>query len=109
MTSERQREEQFAPGPESFSDDFASATAVAEGRVEVIHGVFAHSLPLSGMTIGQARSELMERMNIPDDAIAVLDGAEASEDTVLGEGQVLNFVKYAGERGGGAANQNWCC
>lgn len=99
MPNERQHRETFGTGPDPFTDAFAPATAVAEGRVEVIHGVYAHSLPLAGMTIGQARAELAERMNLAPDAIAVLDGRQAGDDTVLAEGQVLNFIKHAGEKG----------
>lgn len=100
MANERIRNESFAGGADSFSDDFAGGTAVAtEGQVEVIHGVYAHSLPLTGMTVGQARMELMDRMNIDPDSIAVVDGDEVGDDTVLNEGQVLNFVKHSGEKG----------
>ncbi len=76
-----------------------TATATRSGRVQVIHGVYAHSLPLSGMTVRQARTELEERMNIDPEAVAVVDGTEAEEDTVLREGQVLNFLTPAGEKG----------
>src|SRR5262245_35033060 len=100
MSNERIRPDGFAGGPDSFSDEFAStATVTATGQVEVIHGVYAHSLPLTGMTIRQARTELEDRMNIAPDALAVVDGVEANEATVLREGQVLNFVKPAGEKG----------
>jgi hypothetical protein len=103
MANERIRNESFAGGANSFSDEFATATAVAtEGQVEVIHGVYAHSLPLSGMTVGQARTELADRMNIDPESMAVVDGNEVSDDTILGEGQVLNFVKHAGEKGSDA-------
>ena len=47
----------------------------------------------------RARAELEERMNIDPEATAVIDGVEANEGTVLREGQVLNFVKPAGEKG----------
>ena len=99
MTAEQQRSDSFGTGPSAFSDEFASNTAVAEGRVEVIHGVYAHSLPLSGMTVGQARAELEDRMNIDPEAIPVVDGRQVPEDTVLHESNVLNFVKPAGEKG----------
>ncbi len=100
MTNENTRNEAFASGPDSFSDDFATDTAVAtEGHVEVIHGVYAHSLPLSGMTVAQARTELADRMNIDPESLAVVDGNEVGDDAILGEGQVLNFVKHAGEKG----------
>src|SRR5262245_12134171 len=76
-----------------------TATATRTGRVEVIHGGYAHSLPLAGMTVRQARTELEERMNIDPEAVAVVDGSETREDTVLREGQVLNFLTPAGEKG----------
>lgn len=101
MNDERIRDDRVHFGPDPNGDDFSSggATAVAEGRVEVVHGVYAHSLPLVGMTIGQARGELAERMNIDPAAIAVVDGTPVTEDTILTEGQVLTFVKHAGEKG----------
>jgi hypothetical protein len=99
MVREQQRDETLSTGPAPFSDNFASGTAVAEGQVEVIHGVYAHSLPLVGMTVGQARAELSERMNIDPQAMAVVDGNQCDEDTVLTEGSVLNFVRQAGEKG----------
>jgi hypothetical protein len=77
----------------------ADGTTTRSGRVQVIHGVYAHSLPLAGMTVRQARAELEERMNIDPIAVAVVDGAEAGEDAVLREGQVLNFLTPAGEKG----------
>jgi hypothetical protein len=83
--------------PEGLQTD--TATATRSGRVQVIHGVYAHSLPLAGMTVGQARSELEERMNIAPGAVAVVDGSEAAEDASLREGQVLNFLTPAGEKG----------
>ena len=99
MVRERIRPDGFDGGPEPFNDGFDTATAVADGRVEVIHGVYAHSLPLAGMTVRTARGELEERMNIDPDAVAVVDGVEVDPDVTLREGQVLNFVKPAGEKG----------
>jgi len=100
MRNETMRPEQVATGPAPYSDDFA-ATAVAPrtGRVDVIHGVYAHSLPLGGRTIRQARLELEDRMNIAPEAVAVVDGIEVGEEETLREGQVLNFVSPAGEKG----------
>ncbi len=95
----RQHEQSGGIGPDPFSDGFASGTAVADAQIQVIHGVHAHSLPLAGRTVGQARSELSERMNIAPDAVAVIDGNTVPEDAVLTEGQVLTFVKHAGEKG----------
>ncbi|MBW3598098.1 MAG: hypothetical protein KY475_12570 [Planctomycetes bacterium] len=67
--------------------------------VHVVHGVYSISLPLAGWTIARVRQELAGRMDIDPDAIAVVEGAEADESTVLAPGQVLNFVRRAGEMG----------
>jgi hypothetical protein len=99
MRNEQERPESFNAGPAPFPDSFAPAAQASSGTVEVIHGVYAHSLPLAGMKVFQARTELEDRMNIDPDALAVVDGVEADEESVLREGQVLNFVKPAGEKG----------
>jgi len=100
MQTETLRRETLSTGPAPFGDEFAAAgAAAATGRVDVIHGVYAHSLPLAGMTVRQARLELEDRMNIDPEAVAVVDGTEAVEDTLLRQGQVLNFVTPAGEKG----------
>ncbi|HYT92359.1 MAG TPA: hypothetical protein VEL76_26835 [Gemmataceae bacterium] len=99
MSNEQERHESFAGGPEPHGDSFAATAEAKPGCVEVIHGVYAHSLPLAGMTVEQARVELEDRMNIDPEALAVVDGVETGEDEILREGQVLNFVKQAGEKG----------
>lgn len=100
MTTELLQQEKLRTGPDPVADDFAVSTpATRSGRVDVIHGVYAHSLPLAGMTVRQARTELEERMNIDPEALAVVDGQEVADDTVLLEGQVLNFLTPAGEKG----------
>jgi len=90
-------QERLQTGP--AGDEPGTATVTRTGRVEVIHGVYAHSLPLAGMTVRAARTELEERMNIDPEAVAVVDGSEIQEDTILREGQVLNFLTPAGEKG----------
>ena len=99
MSGERLRNAGFAGGPETAVEEFAEPTSTSEGNVDVVHGVYAHSLPLAGMTVRQARGDLVERMNVDPEAVGVVDGEEVDEDTVLAEGQVLNFVKHSGEKG----------
>lgn len=100
MATETLRPERVGTGPAPFSDDFAGTTTLPRtGRVDVIHGVYAHSLPLVGRTIREAREELEERMNIAPEAVAVVDGTEVDEGEVLNENQVLNFLSPAGEKG----------
>ena len=97
MLRQRVRPDDFSGG--APADDFGATATMPTGNVDVIHGVYAHSLPLAGMTVRQARAEVEQRMNIDPDAMAVVDGREVDEDTVLAQGQVLNFVKHAGEKG----------
>jgi hypothetical protein len=101
MSSETVLQEGLRTGPAPFSDTFpvGPVPAARTGRVDVIHGVYAHSLPLAGLTVKLARAELEDRMNIDPEALAVVDGVEAGEDVLLREGQVLNFVTPAGEKG----------
>src|SRR5262249_49590489 len=100
MTNELLNRERQGAGPAPFSDEFAPAATkgAKTGRVDVIHGVYAHSLPLAGMTVAQARLELEDRMNVAPEATAVVDGVEVGEHELLREGQVLNFVSPAGEK-----------
>jgi len=100
MRQETLQTERLATGPAPFSDRFApTAVAPRTGRVDVIAGIYAHSMPLAGMTVAQARLELEDRLNIAPEATAVLDGVEVGEEDLLREGQVLNFVSPAGEKG----------
>jgi hypothetical protein len=99
--AEKQKKPKMQPmgssGPGTpFDDDVAEQKT---GNVDVIHGVYAHSLPLAGMTVKQARKELINKMNIDPKATAVVDGTEVDDSVALHEGQVLTFVKPAGEKG----------
>lgn len=100
MARERIQPDSFGTGPDSFNDGFETATAtLTSGRVEVVYGVYSHSLPLAGLTVAQARAELEERLNLHPQAPANIDGFDATEDTVLQEGQILTFVQPSGEKG----------
>lgn len=99
MPNEQLRHNDFSTGPEPFSDSECAAAVAGEGHVNVICGVYAHAMPICGMRVHDARNELVERMNIDPDAVAVVDGHLVDEETVLSEGQTLNFVKHAGEKG----------
>lgn len=100
MSSETLQRERLHTGPAPFSDDFVAGEATPRlGRVNVIHGVYAHSLPLVGKTVREAREELEDRMNISAEAVAIVDGIEVGEEEILHENQVLNFLTPSGEKG----------
>ncbi len=98
MSSEQERTADLSTGPDPSTDPFESFSA-SQGQVEVIHGVYSHTMPLAGMSVDQVRVELSDRMHIDPEAVAVVNGEPANEDFVLAEGQVLTFVKAAGEKG----------
>ena len=98
MSNERERTAALSTGPDPSSDPFEPSDA-GQGRVEVIHGVYSHSMPLVGMSVDQVRGDLSDRMHIDPQAVAVVDGDPVTEDFVLAEGQVLTFVKAVGEKG----------
>ncbi len=98
MSSEQERTADLSTGPDPSTDPFESFSA-SQGQVEVIHGVHSHTMPLAGMSVDQVRAELSDRMHIDPEAVAVVNGEPVNEDFVLGEGQVLTFVKAAGEKG----------
>ena len=101
MAMETLQKEQVGVGPAPFSDEFGGRGVAAAKQVQVIHGVYAHSMPLVGMSVSEARLELEERMNIHPESTAVIDGVEVEDEDeiLLREAQVLNFVSPAGEKG----------
>lgn len=99
MSGERMRHNDFTPGPDPDQDSFDTGNSGMESRVDVVNGIHAHSFPLAGMTVRQARHDLEERLNIDPLAVASVDGREADEDTILIEGQTLSFANHVGEKG----------
>lgn len=65
----------------------------------VINGVNELSAPLAGRTVADVRAMLAQALNIDPTAHAVANGDGVAEDYVLGEGDEVEFVKAAGEKG----------
>lgn len=81
-----------------------AATAPREeeaGQVKVIYGVHALEAALAGRTVGSVREALAQPLNISPQAVTLVDGREVGADHVLGQGELLEFVRYAGEKGVG--------
>jgi hypothetical protein len=66
----------------------------------VTHGPYAEQLPVAGLTVAQIRTRFRDRFDLDPAATAVIDGNDASEDTTLRAGQLLMFMRRAGEKGG---------
>jgi hypothetical protein len=87
-------------GPPGIGDLFP---ALGEGgggdAVTVTHGPFAESLPVSGMTIEQIRSRYRDRFDLAPGSEAILDGEPVGDETRVEPGQMLSFIRRAGEKG----------
>src|SRR5262245_49981195 len=67
--------------------------------VDIISGPFAERLPVADMPIGRIRERFCHRLDIEPRSIAIVDGNDASDETVVRGGQVLAFIHRAGEKG----------
>jgi hypothetical protein len=79
-------------------DDIATADA-AGPMATVAHGTYAEALPVANMTVGAVRARFRDRFDIDPNATALLDSRPVDEDAVILAGQLLNFVRRAGEKG----------
>lgn len=78
----------------------ASPTGTQE-TVRVIYGVHSLDANVAGRTVGEIRAALRQALNIGPQAVAVVDGQEVKEGFVLQTGEILEFVRLAGEKGCG--------
>jgi hypothetical protein len=71
------------------------------GTVTVRYGVNKIEKEVfAGMDLDSIRIEVEEVLNVPDNAQARLNNAAASGDTQARAGDVVEFIKTAGEKGG---------
>ena len=69
------------------------------GKVRVIYGVHSLEAGVAGRTVGSVREALAQPMNISPRAVALVNGQEVDAIHVLSPGELLEFVRYAGEKG----------
>lgn len=67
--------------------------------VTVTSGANSDPFPFDGQTVGAVRAALADIYGIADDAVATLDGARVSEDTVLPAGSSLSFSRTVAQKG----------
>jgi hypothetical protein len=69
------------------------------GKVRIVYGIHALEASLAGRTVLSVREALSQPLNISPHAVALVDGQEVEAGYVLNPGELLEFVRYAGEKG----------
>jgi len=69
------------------------------GKVRVMYGVHSLEAGVAGRTVGDVREALAQPLNISPRAVALVNGQEVDATHVLSPGALLEFVRYAGEKG----------
>lgn len=71
----------------------------ATGQVKVSYGVHSLEVAIAGKSVAEVRQALKEPLNIDPRALALVNGRDAAAAYVLKEGDQLEFVRLAGEKG----------
>lgn len=69
--------------------------------VKIIYGVHSLEVDIAGRSVAEVRDSLKQALNIGPRAIAIVDGREVMESHILQTGEILEFVRLAGEKGSG--------
>ena len=80
-------------------DELAGAQDLSGAMATVAHGAYAEALPVANMTVNAVRTRFRDRLDIDPTAVAVIDGRPVDESAVVQAGQLLTFVRRAGEKG----------
>jgi len=71
--------------------------------VTIRHGVNTISVDsAAGKTVEEIRAQVADILNVPGGAQARVNNAQANDDVELADGDTLEFVKTAGEKGAAA-------
>jgi len=94
----RPRREQPA-GPGGPNDPFATPDALGNIAYVISASGQREPLPVAGMTVGEIRRRLADRLNIDPAAQAMIGSQDVGDDVTLGPGEYLYFRRAAGEKG----------
>ncbi len=69
------------------------------GQVKISYGVHTLEVAIAGKSVGEVRQALKEALNIDPRALALVNGRDVAASYLLNEGDQLEFVRLAGEKG----------
>lgn len=84
--------------PGGPGDDLLDRGGTSEGTALISSGIHMATCP-AGLTVGELRRSHADAYEIAPGAVALLDGDQVGDATVVREGQSLTFVARAGEKG----------
>jgi hypothetical protein len=70
------------------------------GMVKVSYGVHNLEAAIAGKSVSEVRQALKEPLNIDPRALALVNGRDVAASHILKQGDQLEFVRLAGEKGG---------
>ncbi len=71
----------------------------AAGLVKISYGVHSLEAAIAGKSVAEVRQALKEPLNIDPRALALVNGRDVAAAYVLKQGDQLEFVRLAGEKG----------
>jgi hypothetical protein len=74
-------------------------TQTRSGQIKVSYGVHSLDAAIAGKSVGEVRQALREPLNIDPRALALVNGRDVAASYILKEGDQLEFVRLAGEKG----------
>ncbi len=83
-------------GPNGLGDPLAPT---GDTHAYVVSGPYAEQLPVGGMSVGEIRRRYGDRFDLDPQSQAILDGNQADENATVQPGQMLMFIRRAGEKG----------
>ncbi len=69
--------------------------------VKVSYGVHNLEAAIAGKSVSEVRQSLKEPLNIDPRALALVNSRDVAASYILQQGDQLEFVRLAGEKGGG--------
>lgn len=99
MEQQKRRARQEIDGEAENLGCFFSDMASGTETVTVSHGPYAEQLPVAGESVGRIRTMYADRFDLDPLSQAIIDGHEVDDNTIIEAGQLLVFIKRAGEKG----------
>ena len=86
------------PGPAGLGNFFGGGNG-DRANATVSAGIHVEQLPVAGMSVGAIRERFASRLEITAETLGYISGHPVEEDTIIGEGEVLSFMRASGEKG----------